>query len=70
MNDLDHLLAWGESANHFLTKRLLGDRGDKLLGNLKVDVGFQQGHAHFAQRLLDVFLGQPAVAAKLFKYIM
>ena len=47
---------------------LLCDVGNKLLGHLEVDVGFQQSHTHLAHSLLDVALGEPAAAAELFEY--
>ena len=41
---------------------------ESLTDRLVVDVGFQQGHAHFPHGGLDVGLGQFAVAAQLFEH--
>ncbi len=40
----------------------------EVLGDLVVDVGFQQGHPHLAHGGFDVGLGQLAVAAQLFEH--
>ena len=44
------------------------DAGDKIFRNFIVDVRFQQGHAHLAHSVLNVLLGQLALAAQLFEY--
>ena len=41
---------------------------DKIFRNFIVDVRFQQGHAHLAHSVLNVLLGQLALAAQLFEY--
>src|SRR5215470_251899 len=63
-HDLDHLLAGGERLQHVLPDRFDADPLDEGLHDLEVDVGFQQGHPHFAQGLLDVLLRQPAKATE------
>ena len=42
----------------------LADGGDEVLDDLEVDVGFEQRAADLAHRLVDVLLGQPALAAE------
>ena len=64
VHDLDDLLARRERLEHVLPDGLLADAVDEALDDLEVDVGLEQRHAHLAQRLLDVVLGQPAAAAE------
>ncbi len=68
VDDLDHLLGRGQALHDLLTHGALGDLCAEVLGNLVVDIGFQQGHAHLAHGGLDVGLGQFAVAAQLFEH--
>ena len=59
--------------NDLLAKRLLLHADDELLGDLKIDVGVEQGHAHLAQRLGDVGFADlaeaPEVAEGLLEFI-
>ena len=50
--------------------RPLFDLGDESLGDLEVDVGFEQRLTHFAQRLRDIFFGQDAFAAQVPKGVL
>ena len=68
VDDLDHLLGGGQALHDLLTHGALGDLGTEILGNLVVDIGFQQGHPHLAHGGFDVGLGQLAVAAQLFEH--
>jgi len=61
---LDHLLPGRQRLEHVLPDRLDADPVDEALHDLEIDVGLQQGHAHFAQGLLDVLLRQPAESAE------
>gem|GEM_PF-6377551 len=61
-HDLDDLLGRGEALHHLLAHGAVLDLGDELLGDLVVDVGFQQGQAHLSQGLGDVALRELAVA--------
>jgi hypothetical protein len=54
-NDLYDLLGGREGGEHLLPHGLLFYRFDKLLGDLEMDVGFEQRHADFAQSRLHVF---------------
>ena len=68
VDDLDHLLGGGQALHDLLTHGTLRDLGTEILGNLVVDIGFQQGHPHLAHGGFDVGLGQLAVAAQLFEH--
>jgi ubiquinone/menaquinone biosynthesis C-methylase UbiE len=41
---------------------------DKVLDHRQRHIGFQQRHAHFAQHVLDIGLGDARLAAKIFDY--
>ncbi len=60
----DQRLARREAALHFGADGLGLHGIDEALDHRQRDVGFQQRHAHFAQRLGDVFFGQAAAAAQ------
>ena len=66
VDDLDDLLGRGQALHDLLAHGALRHLCTEVLGHLVVDVGFQQGHAHFPHGGLDVGLGQFAVAAQLF----
>ena len=68
VDDLDHLLGGSQAFHDLLAHGALGHLGAEVLGNLVVDVGFQQCHAHLAHRSLDICFGQLAVAAQLFEH--
>ena len=57
MHDLHHQLARLHGCEHIHTHRLLLDRIGKVLGNLIVDVGIQQGTPYVFQRFSNVNLG-------------
>ena len=61
---LDHLLARTDAFKHILPQRLLFDPRREIAHDLEVDVGFEQGKTHFAQRVLHVALRQPPMAAQ------
>jgi len=44
--NLDQLLSRGEASHHFLTDRPSLDLLDKILDDLEIDIGFQEGHPH------------------------
>src|SRR5262249_28074541 len=60
VDDLHHLLAGSEAAEHFLADCPLADPLHEALHDLEVDVGLEQGDAHLAEGLLNVLLGQAA----------
>ena len=66
VNDLDELLPGREALADFLTERPLLDAFDERLDHGQRNVGFEERKAHLPQRVLDVCLGQAALAAQLF----
>ena len=62
-NDFDELLTRGQALVNFMTNRLLFYAVDKITNNRQRDVCFQQRHAHFAQRFLDVLFSKASAAA-------
>jgi hypothetical protein len=67
VDDLDHLLAGVERPQHVGAQAALLDRRGERLDDLEVDVGLEQGQADLAHGLVDVGLGQRAVAANVGK---
>ena len=57
MNDFNHQLAGFYSGEHIHTHRFLLYRICKLLGNLEVDVGIQQGTTHILKGFSHIYLG-------------
>ena len=66
-DDLDDLLARTQALQHFLADRLRPHRIGELLDDLEIHVGFEQRDADFLQGFVDVLLGEPAFAAKIFE---
>jgi hypothetical protein len=66
-HDLDKLLLGREALEHILTHRLGFDRFEESLNDLDMDVGLKQGEADVTQGVIDVFLGDFALAPKPFK---
>ena len=64
VDDLHHLLAGRDRADHLLADRLLADLGDEILDDGERDVGIDQRGADFGERGIDVGLGQRATAAQ------
>ena len=64
-HDLDDLLRRRQRGHHFLAERLLADVLDELFDDVQVDVGFEQRHANFFERLADVFFGKGSLAAQV-----
>ena len=67
VNDADDLLRRREGGEHFLPHGAGFDAFDELLDDLKIDVGFEQGDANFAQGRFHVFGGQATFAAHVFE---
>ncbi len=61
-DELDQMLLGRERAQHFGAERLAFDVLDKIADDLDIDVGFEQREPDFAQRILDIALGDPALA--------
>ena len=67
-DEANQMLLGGQRAQHFLADRLFPDMLDKVADDLDVDVGFEQRQAHFAQRIVDIALGNPPLPLELFEY--
>ena len=66
-DDLDDRLGCVQAAEDFFAYSLFADALDKILGDGKVDIRFQEGAAHLFQRFVYIFFCQFAFAAQLFK---
>ena len=64
MHDADQRLARRQAAHHLLAERALAHLRDEVPDHRQCDVGLEQRHAHLAQRVLDVGLGEPRFAAQ------
>ena len=69
-NDFDDLLARLDAGDDFRTERLGLDALDEIARDLEIHVGFQQRHAHFAQGVADVALGNFSEAAQIAKGVL
>ncbi|MPM28579.1 hypothetical protein SDC9_75105 [bioreactor metagenome] len=67
MDDFDHLLRRRQTFEHLGPTGPFGHFGDKSLDHLDIDIGPEQHKAYLAHGLLDIGLGQLALAAQLFK---
>ena len=65
VHDLDQHLAGRQAEQHLLAHRPLAHPGDEIPHHRQRHVRFQQRHAHLAQGVLDVVLGQAALAAQI-----
>ena len=63
-DDFDDLLGGRERGEDFRADGLDADLLDEVADDVEVDVGFEQGHADFAQGFGDVFFGERALAAE------
>src|SRR3954469_7056648 len=70
MKNLNDLLTRRDAAEHFLAERLLLDPSDELLGNLEIDIRFQQREAHLPERVIDVGFADRAMTAKVLKDVL
>lgn len=70
VDDFDDLLRGIERGEDLLPHRLFRNVGDKLLGDLEIDVRFQQRHAHLAHRRFDFQLRQLTALGELGKYMI
>ena len=69
-NDLYDLLSGTQALHHLLADGFGFDRVGELLDDLEVDVGFEQRHADFFQRFVQVSFGKLALAAQILKYAL
>ena len=66
-NDLDDLLVGRKLQHDFGADRFLANVGEQFVGDVDVDVAFEQGFANFGQRGVQVLFGELALAAKILK---
>lgn len=64
-NNLHELLAWRQAFVNFMPYRFLFYAVNEVTHHRQRDVGFQQRHAHFAQRLFNVVFSQAPTAADI-----
>jgi len=64
-DDAHQGLARGQGAQHLMTHGLVLDAGDKVPHHRQGDVRFEQRHAHLAQHVLHVGLGDAGLAPEL-----
>ena len=64
-NDFDDLLGGREGGEDFLADGLDADLLDEVFGDVEVDVGFEEGHADFAQGFGDVLFGEHTLAPEV-----
>ena len=65
LDDLHERLAWGQALRHLGADRALLDLVDEVLDHRQGNVRLQQGHAHFAQGVLDVVFAQLGLAGDM-----
>ena len=62
MDYFDDLLSRRKLLGNFPADGLLGNRVNEVFSYPVVDIGFQKGHAHFTQGILDILLAQAGLA--------
>ena len=70
VDDFDDLLAGLDALDDFRADGLGLDALDEIAGDLEIHVGLQQRHAHLAQGIGDVGLGNFAEAAQVAKGVL
>ncbi len=66
-DDFDDLLGGIERGGDFRPEGLGADVVDDLAGDVEVDVGFEERGADPAEGVVDVFVGEGALAAEVFE---
>ena len=64
MDDADQCLPRRQRSDDLLADRLFLDDRDEIADHRQRDVGFEQREPHFAQRVLDIVVGQARLAAQ------
>ena len=70
MDDFDDLLAGLDAGDDFRAERFGFDALDEIARDLEIHVGFEQRHAHFAQGVAGVALGNFSEAAQISKGVL
>ena len=68
VDDLDDHLAGRDAFQHVLAHGLIAHGSQEILDHRQGDVGFEQRHAHFAQRRIHVALAQGAAPRQLVEH--
>src|SRR6266478_8341665 len=66
-HESDQMLFGCERAEHVLAECLAPHVLDEIANDLDIDVSFEQGETDFAERILDIALGDSALALELFE---
>ena len=67
VENFDDPLSGLDAAEDGFTEGLFFDPGDEVLCDGELDIGLEEGEAHFAEGVRDVLLGYFPVSAKFFK---
>ena len=70
MKNLNDLLAGRDAAQHFLAQRFFFDARDEILGDLKINIRFQQREPHLPHRIIDVRLADRAMPAQILEDVL
>ena len=65
LNQAHQGLAWRERAHHLLAQGFVFDAGNELAHHGQRHIGFKQGHAHLAQHVRDVGLGDAGLPTEV-----
>ena len=65
LNQAHQGLAWRERAHHLLAQGFVFDAGNELAHHGQRHIGFEQGHAHLAQHVGDVGLGDAGLPTEV-----
>ena len=66
MNDADQCLPRRQRSHDLLADCLIFDDGDEIADHRQRDVGFEQRKTHFAERVLNIGVGEACLAAQRF----
>jgi hypothetical protein len=64
MDNFDESLAGSKASLHLFAERACAHSIDKRLDHRNRNIRFQQRHPYLAQRVLDIVVAQPALAAQ------
>ena len=70
VKDFNDLLPGRDAPQHLLSERPTFNPRDEILGNLKVNVGFEQRQSYLAQCIIDVALRDRAMTPEVFENIL
>jgi hypothetical protein len=70
IKDLYNLLPRRNGAQNILSQRLALNSGNEVLGDLKMNVRFQQSQTNLPERIIDVSLRDGAMAPEVLEYVL